>query len=215
MGRRLPQRRAEGGVGLVVGGHAFHVFHLHHEEQRRPQAGLRRPLQLPDVLHSPLRGRVGEAGRAAVLQGDALDLDQEETPGALHAEVQAGVPICVLPAEDRPLRQAGRQPFGKYPVGRLGVHVYQQLPLPHGNEVIRRLPAGVFVFLQIDGRPGDQQLPAAARIFYVDGLDGSLRLHLGDEAVGPGEKAARDHGLILHSGLLSGGAGKFYRFLNG
>ena len=54
----------------------------------------------------------------------------------------------------------------KDPVGRLGVHVYQQFPLPHGNEVICRLPAGVFVFLQIDGRSGDQQLPAAARIFY-------------------------------------------------
>ena len=104
-------------------------------------------------------------------------------------------------------------PLGKYLVGGLGVHIDQQgrqagPDLLHRHQVISRLACGIGAALQVDGAPGKQQLPAPPGVLHVDRLHPAVQLHLGDEAVGPGEEPGGVDVLVDHvlSSPLSAGS---------
>ena len=57
-----------------------------------------------------------------------------------------------------------------------------------GHQVVFCFAGGVGAPLQIHGAAGEEQFPAAPGVFHVDGLHRAVQLHLGNEAIGPGQK---------------------------
>ena len=83
-------------------------------------------------------------------------------------------------------------------VGSLGVHVDQPFSLLHRDQIKVCLAPGLPARLQVDPGAGDQQLPAAAGIFYMADCLRPVHLHPGHKPVGPGQKNSRQDFLILH-----------------
>ena len=57
---------------------------------------------------------------------------------------------------------------------------------------------GVVTGGEDDGAAGNAQFLATAGIFHVADGVGAVHVHVGDKAVGAGDKAARTHGFIDH-----------------
>ena len=111
--------------------------------------------------------------------------------GPLSALSAAYLPLPVLSAV-RTAAACFQKRDAVYPlpgslIGRLGIHIDEELPLAHRHQVIACLAAshgGLGMVLQKDGGSRSEELPASSRIFYM--TDGILPidLHVGDKAVG-------------------------------
>ena len=71
-----------------------------------------------------------------------------------------------------------------------------------GHQVVFGFSGGVVTAGQVYGAAGHQQFFAAAGIFYVDGFFLAVYFHLGNKAVGTGQKAAGTDIGIVHRVLL-------------
>ena len=158
-----------------------------------------RPHQLVQVPDAPLRGRVGKAGVAAVLQRHALDLHQMQSLPPRQAEVQPGLAEHELRLYRLRRRVEGPRPLREGAVGRLRVHIDEPAALLHRDQVIRRFSVGVGRPLQIYHGLRRQQLPAAPRVLHMAHHRlAALQRRVGDKAVGPRQKPRPHHLSVLH-----------------
>ena len=186
-----PQGVGERRIGLPVGGEAAAALHLYEKQHIGLVSRVDGLGQLQKMLPPPLRRRVGEHGRAAALQGHALDLREDPPLPLLQIKVKAGVDITFLRIE----RTAGEQLPQQLPgrgVGGLGVHVDEHVPLVDGHQVVSRFPGGAVSGDQDHPGSGDEQLPAAAGVLHMHRLRHAVEGHPGDKPVGPLEKNGGD-----------------------
>ena len=87
-------------------------------------------------------------------------------------------------------------PLLKDAVGRLRIHIDQQVAFFNRDQVISRLSGRIRRLLQIYHCTRCQKLPAAAGIFYMADLKPLLRLHISDKTVGPAEESPFDNCMI-------------------
>ena len=117
----------------------------------------------------------------------------------------------------RTRRQAGRfrgpvfpqcgKPFPGSLVGGLGIHVDEQFPFIHANQVIPRLSAckgGARMEFQYDRGSRKQKLPAPSGVFYMADNPPAPCFHMGDEAVGPAYEGSRNNMFIGHDDVPPG-----------
>ena len=183
-------------MGRVIRGEIHHIRHLDHEEHRGPVAQRYRMHQLMEVLHAPLRGCVGKAGVAVLLQRNALHLHQMQPLGRLQAEVQPGLAEAVFAVDGGGIEP--QRPFGKHLVGGLSVHIDELSIFLHGDQVIGRLAIGVRPLLQIHRRAGHQQLTAPARVLHMAHRLHAVQRHMGNKPVGTAQKNALLHLSVTH-----------------
>ena len=168
------------------------------------------------MLRPPEGGGVREPAQPIPLQGAALHLQEALPPVPLQAEVHPGGAVGELGTDGGdPGEAAPVQPLPHHLIGGLAVDVHPaQAGLLHRDQVPGGLPALPLPRRQDDPGPRAQQLPAAAGVFHVYRLPPSGQLHLGHEAVRPGQEnglggVGIDHGLLLRK-IPAARAGRRY-----
>ena len=137
-------------------------------------------------------GASGEAGHATLVEGHALDLHITSLPSDLVGKVQTGVaegllgPHCVRQKAQPAVPDIGEGQA----IGHLGIQVDHRAVLFHGEQRPAGLAARLAVPLAPDLGAGQEQFSQPSGVGNMAPLRLPLQLHQGDEAVGPGEKAA-------------------------
>ena len=149
--------------------------------------------QRQQVLCAPLGGGVGKAGHATLVECHALDLHIAPLALNLVGEVQTGVAEGLLgPHHVRQEAQPAVPEIRKsQAVGHLGIQVDHRAVLLHGEQRPAGLAPRLAAPLAPDLGAGQEQFPQPPGVGDMAPLRLALQLHQGDEAVGPGEKAAR------------------------
>ena len=178
----------------------FHIRHLDHKQHIGPIARLGSFRQSPQVLGTPLCGRIRESADPVVLQRHALHLQKTGLSRQGKGKIEPGIPVEGLGLQFRHFPQSpGQEPFLRCGVGGLGIHVDEPVSLSDGNQVVFGFPGRIAAFLAPDLGPGEQQFPAAAGVFHVDDLRFPADLHMGDEPVGPGQEDPRRHIVVVQT----------------
>lgn len=164
------QSLSECRIGLAVRREHAHAGHLN-DENGVCFVTLRDALfQAAEVLPAAFGGGVREHAYPCVFLRDTLDLREYAAIPRFDVEVEPGVTVGALRADDR-FRTERLRPgeiFGEDPVRRLGVDVDQQIALPCGHEVVTVPPSRVVRFREDDAGTGQEDLPASAGVLDVD-----------------------------------------------
>ena len=93
---RLPQSLPKRFIRKVVGMQVFDSLHLDHKKYVRAVAFGRQPGKLPQVLGTPLRGRIRESTDTVIFQCHTFNFQKAGHPVFLKRKVKAGIPVLLL-----------------------------------------------------------------------------------------------------------------------
>ena len=184
---------------IIVGRKINDLRHLDDEEGRSPAALLHSAYQFMHVLHAPLRRRIREAGVAALLQRDPLDLHQVQPVGPRQAEIKPRLAKAKLRPDALGLRVEGPCKLRKRPVRCLGVHIDQSAALIHRDKIVGCPTPRRDTRHQIHLSPRYQQFTTASGVLHMADRLGAVQFHQRNEAIGAREKAALHHIFVPHS----------------
>ena len=184
------QGSGESGIGVAVRREHAHARHLHDEHGEGLVALGDASLQAAEVLPSALRRGIGEHADSVGLLGDPLHLGEYAAVPRFDVEVEPGVPVGALRADDSSRTEwfHPRQIFGEDPVRRLGVDVDQQIALPGGHKVVSVPPREIIRCREDYAGAGQEDLPASAGVLDVDADLLPVHEDGGDEPVLPGDE---------------------------
>ena len=180
----------EYGVGVTVRSEQAHASHLN-DEHGEGLVTLRDAfLQAAEMLPAALGGGIGEHADPVGLLRDSLDLGEYAAVSRFDVEVEPGVPMGALRADDRSRTERLRpgQIFGEYPVGGLGIDIDKQIALPCGHEVVPVPPSRAVRSGEDYAGTGLEDLPASAGVLDVDTDLLPVDEDGGDEPVLPGDE---------------------------
>ena len=187
-------------IGLAVRREHAHAGHLNDENGVCLVTLGDAPLQAAEVLPAALGGGVREHADPVGLLRDPLHLREYAAVPRFDVEVEPGVPVGALRADDRfrTERLRSGEKFGEDPVRRLGVDVDQQIALPCGHEVVTVPPSRVVRFREDDAGAGNEDLSASAGVLDVDADLLPVDEDGGDEPVLPGDELRPPRPGIAH-----------------
>ena len=180
----------------------FHVRHLNDKQHIAAVTILYSFRQTPQMLGTPLCGRIRKGADAVRFQGNTFDL-QKALPAIFgKGKIKPGISVLCFSAEIFNFtKTSGSQPFPGSQIRCLGIHIDEAAAFADGNQIIFGFSAGVVAFLAPDLCPYRQKLPAAAGILHVDHFCLAVNLHMGNKPVGPGQKFSGNHAGINHTSL--------------
>jgi hypothetical protein len=168
-------------------GKVFTFFHLDYEENVSfiPLANCF--AQLLQVLYTSLGRSIGEQNDTVIFEGYALYFNKYFSLSRFEIKIETRIFIFKFRANKAYFaKKVGLfQPFAKDRIGRLAIHIYEIIFFIHRHKVIGCFSVMVFGFFKNYVCAGYKQLTASSCVLYMRYDRLSVKLCIGDKAVGP------------------------------
>jgi hypothetical protein len=162
---RLPKKGTEFRIDVVGRFEMIRIFHLHNQQEHRPQAFIHAFHQAAQMLSATLGRGIWEADHAVILQCHALDL-YEPFFVAVRMEIESGIAVNHLALQDiESWDQA--EPMNRFTgriVRSLAVDINQKSSLSHGYQVVSGLTMFVIGMREDDIASRYQKFAATASV---------------------------------------------------
>ena len=140
------------------------------------------------MLHSTLRGSIGEFAHALIFQRAALDLHKNFPPLCFNVKVNARAGENRLRADKGHIFKKPWDKFAHCLVGTLAVHIYEHTVLVNGDKVILCLACRIVGAFENYLRTVRKQLLAPPRVLHMNGLNLSVNIDPCNKSVGAGDE---------------------------